>query len=95
MLKQTPQKHKKITSTWTFQTMKIHEKPAPCAGFLMIFAMSSIPDTLLNMAAKWYSNGFQNRSKIDSKTDATFERILASIFDRFLSVLAAKTGPKT
>ena len=61
----------------------------------MIFAMSPIPHMMPNMAPKWCPNGPQNRSKIDPKTNAKFERILASIFDRFLSVLAPKTGPKS
>ena len=60
----------------------------------MIFAMSPIPNMMPNMAPEWCPNGPQNRSKIDPKTDAKFERISASIFDRFLSVLAFKTGPK-
>ena len=96
ILKQTPQKHKKITPTWTPQTIKIQAKPAGFNDFCnVIFAMSPIPNMMPNMAPKWCPNGPQNRSKIDPKTNAKFERILASIFDRFLSVLAPKTGPKS
>ena len=37
--------------------------------------------------------GSKNRSKIDQKRISTWEGILASIFDRFCSILGAKLGP--
>ena len=40
------------------------------------------------------SKSTQNRLKIDPKTDAQFECILASIFGRFWSVWGPKTGPQ-
>ena len=59
----------------------------------MIFDMSPIPQMMPNMAPKWCPNGPENRSKIDPKSDAKFERISASIFDRFWPVLGPKMGP--
>ena len=46
------------------------------------------------MMPKWTPKSTKNRLKIDLKTDAQFECILASIFGRFWSVWGPKTGTK-
>ena len=64
----------------------------------MFFAMSPILQMMPSMTQKWCPNGLQNQTKkdqkINPKTDALFECILASVFHRFCSVWGPKTGLK-